>query len=90
MGRVTIEAMFYGCPVIGYNRGGTKEIVQDGVDGFLFESVGECASLMEKIVENRDISKMVLQAQKKAKELFSEESYRDKILSIYRKVIQNF
>lgn len=73
MGRVTIEAMFYGCPVIGYNGGGTKEIVQDGVDGFLFENVCECASLMEKMVENRDISKIVLQAQKKAKELFSEE-----------------
>ena len=87
MGRVTIEAMFYGCPVIGYNGGGTKEIVQNGVDGFLFENVGECASLMEEIVENRDISKIVLQAQKKAKELFSEENYRDKVLSIYRKVI---
>jgi len=34
-GRVAIEAMAAGVPVVGTNAGGLKEIIQDGVTGFL-------------------------------------------------------
>jgi glycosyltransferase involved in cell wall biosynthesis len=34
-GRVVIEAMAAGIPVIGSNAGGVKEIIQDGVTGYL-------------------------------------------------------
>jgi glycosyltransferase involved in cell wall biosynthesis len=36
LGRVTIEAMSYGIPVIGYNGGGTVEIIRDGYNGLLY------------------------------------------------------
>ncbi|MDD6016433.1 MAG: glycosyltransferase [Prevotellaceae bacterium] len=36
-GRVTVEAMQHGIPVIGYNAGGTSEIVINNKNGFLFE-----------------------------------------------------
>jgi glycosyltransferase involved in cell wall biosynthesis len=36
LGRVTIEAMSYGIPVIGYNGGGTVEIIKDGYNGLLY------------------------------------------------------
>jgi glycosyltransferase involved in cell wall biosynthesis len=39
-GRVTIEAMAFGLPVLGTAAGGTKEIISDGVTGLLFP-VGE-------------------------------------------------
>jgi glycosyltransferase involved in cell wall biosynthesis len=35
-GRVTVEAMKAGLPVLGASSGGTREIVFDGVNGFLF------------------------------------------------------
>lgn len=35
-GRVLIEAMYYGLPVIGANRGASRELIKNGVNGFLF------------------------------------------------------
>lgn len=44
-GRVTIEAMAFGLPVLGTAAGGTKEIVRDGETGLLFP-VGEVGQAM--------------------------------------------
>ena len=40
-GLSTVESIACGTPVIGYNRGGTAEIVKDGVNGLLFENQTE-------------------------------------------------
>lgn len=87
MGRVTVEAMFYGCPVIGYNGGGTKEIINNGIDGFLFSSQEECSALMEKVITDTNINQVVFNAQQKAINLFSEETYGEKIYAVYQKVL---
>ncbi len=87
MGRVTVEAMFYGCPVIGYNGGGTKEILNDSIDGFLFSSQKECSALMGKVITDANINQVILNAQQKAIDLFSEENYGKKIYGVYQKVL---
>jgi len=46
--RVIIEAMALGKPVIGSNAGGIPELVNDGVNGFLFKT-GNSDSLAEKL-----------------------------------------
>ena len=43
LGRVLIEAMATGTPVIGSRIGGIPELVQDGVTGFLISPGDECA-----------------------------------------------
>ncbi len=48
MGRVTIEAMSYARPVIGYDGGGTREIIRHGETGLLYD--GTPASLAERMV----------------------------------------
>jgi glycosyltransferase involved in cell wall biosynthesis len=40
-GLVTAESIACGTPVIGYNKGGTVEIVQDGTNGVLFDEQSE-------------------------------------------------
>ncbi|MFC1553166.1 glycosyltransferase family 4 protein [candidate division KSB1 bacterium] len=56
-GMVIIEAMAKGVPVIGSNAGGVKEIIEDGVSGYLFEP-NDAAGLAEKInmiLENEEL-----------------------------------
>ena len=47
-GRVTVESMLLGLPVIGTNTGGTVELIDDGVSGFLY-SPGDINELADKI-----------------------------------------
>lgn len=47
-GRVTIEAMLHGIPVIGANSGGTRELINSGENGLLYEE-GNSNNLAEKI-----------------------------------------
>jgi len=86
LGRVTVEAMAYGCPVIGKNSGGTAEIVENGRNGFLYDTTDECAGLMKKVVEE-DMTEMIGYAQNFAFENFSEGKYGKKILEIYNKIL---
>lgn len=47
-GRVTIEAMLHGVPVIGANTGGTVEMIENGETGLLYE-LGNTDKLAEAI-----------------------------------------
>lgn len=47
-GRVTLEAMLHGIPVIGSNVGGTVELISNGSTGLLYE-LGNINDLVEKI-----------------------------------------
>ena len=87
LGRVTIEAMFYGCPVIARNSGGTTEFIKDKETGNLFDTIEECAELMKGATcLNEDI---VLNAQKQAITNFAIENYAPKVLSVYQKLYRN-
>ncbi|MBI1837875.1 MAG: glycosyltransferase family 4 protein [Flavobacteriia bacterium] len=48
VGMTTIEALAFGLPVIGSNSGGTKEILENGKYGLLFEPNNE-SDLAQKI-----------------------------------------
>ena len=47
-GRVTVEALKCGMPVIGANTGGTLEIMEDGINGYLYQA-GDADDLAAKI-----------------------------------------
>ena len=49
-GRVTIEAMQRAIPVLGYNSGGTSELVKNGINGYLFSSAEECVSGLQQLL----------------------------------------
>ena len=86
MGRVSIEAMFYGCLVIGRNAGGTKDFVFDGKTGLLFNDINGCVAAMQKATEKHH-QDIVRRAQQYAQENFSIENYGDKILNVYRNIL---
>lgn len=86
LGRVTVEAMFYGCLVIGRNSGGTKDFVFHGKTGFLFNDMDGCVCAMHKATLN-DNREIIRYAQEYASSNFSIESYGNKIWSIYEKIL---
>jgi glycosyltransferase involved in cell wall biosynthesis len=48
-GMVMIEAMATGCPVIGFKRGATAEIIKPGIAGFVVENVDEMVARIQEI-----------------------------------------
>jgi L-malate glycosyltransferase len=85
-GRVTAEAMMGGIPVIGSNTGGTVELIQDGVTGFLYDynSVDNLAAKMLRMIKEEDLRvKMGQQAREYAEKHFKIERCVDEILNVY-------
>lgn len=88
LGRVTVESMFYGCPVIARKSGGTKELLKDGKTGLLFTDENGCAKAMQ-VAAKTDMQTMILAAQKYAVENFSEEKYGVHIINLYKEILKN-
>ncbi|MDW7694822.1 glycosyltransferase family 4 protein [Flammeovirgaceae bacterium SG7u.111] len=88
MGRVTVEAMANGVPVIGYNGGATPELVEEGRNGFLYKNEEE---LVEKMMFCMNNPSAKIELGKNgialAKEQFSIEKYAEKALKIYNHVL---
>ena len=88
MGRVTAEALFFGCPVIAKASGGSLDLIRDGVTGYLFETLEECASKMRQAYSS-DTSFLISNGLSFAKENLTQEVYGPKILDIYHSVISS-
>lgn len=79
LGRVVVESMLCGTPVIGSKVGGIPDMIRDGENGFLVppEDVEALAATMLKILTLPTIEAMGANAQQFAKEFFSTEAYVD-------------
>lgn len=82
-GRVTVEAMAYGIPVIGYNNAGTAEIITHGFDGFLYdEKKNNLNDLIFNLFNNDNLYNQISKNAKLTAINFSVETYGDKILKL--------
>lgn len=85
-GRITAEAMFVGCPVIGKASEGTLEIIKDESFGLLFNTEDELKNAMIYITDTANkekISMMINFSKRKANLLFTQEELCKNILNIY-------
>lgn len=88
---IVVEAMALGKIVLAASIGGLTEMINDGVNGFLFES-GNIDDLQKKIKyilarpENRE--SLGRQAQAAIKERNDKKKYYEKLLEIYEKAIK--
>lgn len=87
-GRMSAEACFRGCLLIGRNTGGTKEIM-DSVGGFPFLTIDDLLRQMLAVValEKSEYQRIALSVQKKAVQLYSEEEYVEHVLSFYKEIL---
>lgn len=90
LGRVTIEAMFNGCPVVGRRSGGTAEIIEDKHTGLLFSSVEDCAACMEKVTDSRLAESLADNALKMASENFTETVFAAQLMHVYQKTLNDY
>lgn len=90
-GRVTVEAMKIGKPVIGARSGGTTELIREGFNGFLYTpgDYKELAAKIKYLYEHpdvvRDMGKNGLQW---TKERFTQERYGEEVLTILQQLME--
>ncbi len=84
MGRVTIEAMFNGCIVLGYNSAGTAELIEDGVTGFLFDNEKKASDKLSYICDNYEVLQKIRQhAYSYSVDNFSIDHYGEVLMNFY-------
>ncbi len=81
-GVVFIEALACGTPVVSCARGALPEIVRDGVEGFLGNSVGELASAVARL---REIDRQA--CRRRVEECFSTERIVDTYEKLYQELL---
>jgi len=79
------EAFLKGIPVIASNIGGMKELISDGVDGFLFR-MGDIKSLSDILTNLIDNPTLLNSLQVKREKVRSIEDDADAILKVFRRV----
>ena len=88
-GLVVVEAMAAGLPVVAARVGGVDDIVEHGVNGYIFES-GDKAMLLEgvrKIASNRDRMRWMGQQARTHAESQSWETVMDEVIEVYASLI---
>ena len=85
MGRVGVEAMFFGCPVIARNSGGSADIFADG-RGYLYKDPGAGATALKTVLAAFP-QETAENAQRYAIETFAIEYYGNKIIDVYNSVL---
>lgn len=84
-GRMTAEAAFAGCLVIGKDTAGTKEIL-DITGGYPFISDDDMLNAMKDVsmLSNDSYREKALYAQQKALQYFSKENYVNQVIEFYK------
>ncbi|MFA5363350.1 MAG: glycosyltransferase family 4 protein [Candidatus Omnitrophota bacterium] len=88
-GLTFLEAMNAGIPVIGGDVGGTKELIRDGITGFLIPP-GDCQRLCRNIIllqENPGLKQGIVARAYALAGDFSIDKMADNTLAVYDKVI---
>ena len=90
-GRVTVEAMKIGKPVIGARSGGTIELIREGFNGFLYTpgDYKELAAKIKYLYEHPDVVRdMGKNGQQWTKERFTQERYGEEVLTILQQLME--
>lgn len=93
-GRITAEAMFCHCPVVGYNNAGTKEQFDNGLlltnneIGYRYNSEEELINILSLLTDSDfNTDDIVNRAYNTAIKLYSIESNVENIYNFYREIL---
>ena len=88
---VIYESLTMGKPVIGSNMGGIPELINIGVDGFIFEAKNteQLSLILTDMLKHRNLSEMGRAARAKAEKLFDPKVHYKNMMAIYNSVIKS-
>ncbi len=89
-GRVTVEAKMAGALVVGFDSGGTSELIEDGIDGYLFDD-NKCNlySTMNKLLSDKELSRTIAaRGRELAAKTFTSENNAKQVVDLYKSVLQ--
>jgi len=92
LGGVLLEAQACKCPVIATGVGGVREVVQDGITGYILEK--RCSKYLAEIIDNLCCNeelrnRMGSKGREYVLSNFSTEAYMKKIIKSYDKAMNN-
>lgn len=91
-GLVAAEAMASGIPVVGSNVGGMPEIVQQGINGYMFElgDLDAMVAQVRELVENSDKRRAMGRSARESMCKMSWEEVMDELLLTYDTIIRDY
>jgi L-malate glycosyltransferase len=92
-GLVALEAMSCGVPVVATDRGGTRELIETGVSGYLSDPSdveAMAAWAAELLLDDRRWERVSRASRMRAVEFFDQDRIVDRYLAFYRSVIASF
>jgi len=89
MGRVLVEAMAAGKPVVGSNVGGIPDLIKNGQNGFLFESgdISGLSAVIEKLLLDKNMRHVMGKRGQSIAQDFSEAKMVEKIDALYASLL---
>jgi len=88
-GRIIIEAMQVGLPVIAVRGGGPKEIIEDGKSGLFAtgQNTKDLASLMLRVQKHPELAKQLTEnARRRVRDMFTAEHTTQSVVDLYHQV----
>lgn len=81
-GITVVEAMSAGAVPIVFAAGGHKEIINNGVDGFLWENPGDLVRKTKNLIKNPKLLRLMSLAAKNSAQKFSYDRFNQEILAL--------
>lgn len=90
MSNALLEAMASGLPVIVTNVGGTRELVQDGINGYVvpLRNANSIAKALKKMIDNPDIRIRMGEENRKKAESMSWGNVAKKYRELYKNIVK--
>ncbi|MDD5681286.1 MAG: glycosyltransferase family 4 protein [Candidatus Omnitrophica bacterium] len=85
-GRTTVEAMAAGCVPIVINKGGQPEIVQHGLNGFLWNTEDELKRYTMMLIQDERLRMKMAEAARVRAQFFSTEMFKNR----FRRIIRHY
>lgn len=87
-GLIALEAISRGKPFVGFRSGAYKEIINNGVNGFLAEDEKEIRKIIQKIIKKEFIFDNY-KIKKSARQKYGQDEYYKNLIEVFKKVINS-